>query len=90
MYDPIVLEDLTAWLVGKGVHVKVRRKAVKEKVKKGRKRKGEAVEEEVIQIEEFEFMVEELKGWMVQKWCEEKSICCLWKEGLRGGVKVRY
>lgn len=89
MYDPIVLEDLTAWLVSRGVGVEVRRKAIKEK-KKGKKKKGGIVEEEVVQVEEFEVVKEELRGWMVQKWCEEKSICCLWREGLRGGVKVRY
>lgn len=83
MYDPIVLEDLTAWLVGQGVSIVVRRKTVK---KKRKKRKGEVEEE----FEEYEAVKEELKGWMVQKWCEEKSICCLWREGLRGGVKVRY
>ncbi|QDS70538.1 hypothetical protein FKW77_010360 [Venturia effusa] len=33
---------------------------------------------------------EEIRGWMVQKWCEENSVCCLWKEGLRGGVKTKY
>lgn len=32
----------------------------------------------------------EAKPWMVQKWCEEHSVCCLWKGGLRGGVKARY
>jgi len=23
----------------------------------------------------------ELKGWMVQRWCDEKSICCQWRDG---------
>ncbi|KAH6669562.1 hypothetical protein B0J14DRAFT_122164 [Halenospora varia] len=26
----------------------------------------------------------------VKKWCESKSICCLWKENLRGGSRSRY
>lgn len=26
----------------------------------------------------------------VKKWCESKSICCLWKANLRGGVRSRY
>lgn len=26
----------------------------------------------------------------VQRWCEENSVCCLWREGLRGGVRNRY
>lgn len=32
----------------------------------------------------------QLKPWMLQRWCEEHSVCCLWKEGLRGGVRARY
>ena len=32
----------------------------------------------------------EVSPWMAQLWCENNSICCLWKEGLRGGVRVRY
>lgn len=26
----------------------------------------------------------------VKKWCESKSVCCLWKENLRGGARSRY
>jgi hypothetical protein len=26
----------------------------------------------------------------VKKWCESMSICCLWKENLRGGTRSRY
>lgn len=26
----------------------------------------------------------------VKKWCEGRSICCLWKENLRGGARARY
>lgn len=26
----------------------------------------------------------------VKKWCESKSVCCLWKENLRGGPRSRY
>jgi hypothetical protein len=26
----------------------------------------------------------------VKKWCESNSICCLWKENLRGGTRSRY
>lgn len=32
----------------------------------------------------------EIKPAVLQKWCEENSICCLWKGGLRGGVRARY
>ena len=26
----------------------------------------------------------------VKKWCESKSVCCLWRENLRGGSRCRY
>lgn len=58
LYDPIVLEDLTAWLN-------------KQELRTASDGK-------------------ELKATLVQKWCESNSICCLWREGLRGGVKKRY
>ncbi|KIW09199.1 uncharacterized protein PV09_00127 [Verruconis gallopava] len=32
----------------------------------------------------------EISCWMVQSWCEMNSVCCLWREGLRGGVRVKY
>ncbi|KAL2063620.1 hypothetical protein VTL71DRAFT_5425 [Oculimacula yallundae] len=39
----------------------------------------------------------EMAGWdgevdpkEVKKWCESKSICCLWRENLRGGTRNRY
>ncbi|KAK6436417.1 5'-flap endonuclease [Oleoguttula sp. CCFEE 5521] len=85
LYDPIVLEDLTAYLNSKGMRISVRRPKPKVKGKK----KGE--EKAAMNAErEWEVVEEELKGWMVQKWCEELSICCLWREGLRGGVKGNY
>ncbi|KXT16711.1 hypothetical protein AC579_5268 [Pseudocercospora musae] len=81
LFDPIVLEDLTGWLNEKGVRVEVRKGRSVAK-SKGRKRSGEGEVGEVVEVE--------LMPWMVQKWCEEKSVCCLWREGLRGGVRVRY
>lgn len=35
-------------------------------------------------------MVEIIKPALLQKWCEENSVCCLWRNGLRGGVKMKY
>ena len=58
MYDPIILEDLTAWL-NTGALDKVGYD-------------GEVEPKEV------------------KKWCESKSICCLWRENLRGGARARY
>jgi hypothetical protein len=96
LYDPIVLEDLTAWLTEQGLKYKLRRPFTKGKTKsaaKSRKKTSDAViemEDGEVSASEFDIVQEEVKPWMVQRWCEEKSICCLWKEGLRGGVKVKY
>ncbi|PPJ50025.1 hypothetical protein CBER1_06794 [Cercospora berteroae] len=93
LYDPIVLEDLTAWLNDRGLRVESRRLKPKVKVK-GRKKKQDQhaldKDDTTPAEDEYELVREPLKPWMVQKWCEDKSVCCLWKEGLRGGVKIRY
>lgn len=86
LYDPIVLEDLTAWVNEQGLRVEVKKPKPKAK-KRGRKKKATEATEEVV---EWEVEREHVQAWMVQKFCEEKSICCLWKEGLRGGVRTRY
>lgn len=84
LYDPIVLEDLTAWLNQQGLRYEIERLKHKTKTK-GRKKKDAPPD-----VDEWEVVSNELKAWMVQKWCEDNSICCLWREGLRGGVKARY
>ncbi|KAI9781307.1 MAG: 5'-flap endonuclease [Geoglossum umbratile] len=58
MYDPVVLEDLAAWLNTKGLA-------------------DIGVDTEVGAAE-------------VRAWCEQNSICCLWKGGLWGGTRSRY
>ncbi|KAM3511480.1 hypothetical protein MY11210_004907 [Beauveria gryllotalpidicola] len=58
LYDPIILEDLTAWL-NCGPLTKA------------------GYDDEVSSAE-------------VKKWCESKSICCLWKVNLRGKERKRY
>ena len=58
MYDPIILEDLAAWL-NSGQLTKVGYDA-------------------------------EVKPGDVKKWCESKSVCCLWKWNLRGKERKRY
>lgn len=58
LYDPIVLEDLAAWL-NCGPLTKA------------------GYDDEVSSGE-------------VKKWCESKSICCLWKVNLRGKERKRY
>ncbi len=86
-YDPIVLETFTEWLSGQGLRIGVQKLKVKPK-KGGRKKKNDV--EAVEQQPEYELVHEPLQAWMVQKWCEENSICCLWKGGLRGGVRTNY
>ncbi|KAI9742892.1 MAG: 5'-flap endonuclease [Claussenomyces sp. TS43310] len=58
LYDPIVLEDLTAWLNTGPLE-----------------RSGWDGEVDVKEV---------------KKWCNEKSICCLWRANLRGGTRSRY
>ncbi|KAL2270765.1 hypothetical protein VTJ83DRAFT_136 [Remersonia thermophila] len=57
MYDPVILEDLTAWLNAGQLD---------------RVGYGGAV-----------------SPAEVKKWCESKSVCCLWKENLRGRERKR-
>ena len=33
---------------------------------------------------------DEVSPEIVKEWCEEKSICCVWKENLRGGTRTRW
>ena len=33
---------------------------------------------------------DEVSPEIVKEWCEEKSICCVWKENLRGGTRGRW
>ncbi len=58
VYEPIVLEDLTAWLNAEGLN-----------------RIGED---------------NEVSPEQVKAWCEARSVCCLWKENLRGGTRARW
>lgn len=32
----------------------------------------------------------EVSPLQVKEWCEERSVCCLWKENLRGGARARW
>ncbi len=91
MYDPIVLEDFTIWLNDQGVRVPswVRKPEKARRPSKKKKRKPDEDDEgDEGAVERGD--VKKLRPWMVQKWCEDMSICCLWKDGLRGGVKVPY
>ena len=58
LYDPIVIEDLTAWLNKEGLSM---------------------VGED-----------DEVSVFLVKEWCEGRSICCIWKETLRGKPRARW
>ena len=58
MYEPVILEDLTAWLNSEGLN-----------------RIGE----------DSEVSKEQVKAW-----CEGRSVCCLWRENLRGEARARW
>ena len=32
----------------------------------------------------------EVEPGLVKEWCEERSVCCLWRENLRGGLRGRW
>lgn len=32
---------------------------------------------------------DEVEPGLVKEWCEERSVCCLWRENLRGGARAR-
>ncbi|GAM86373.1 hypothetical protein ANO11243_043870 [Dothideomycetidae sp. 11243] len=101
LYDPVVLEDLTAWLVAQGVRPDgtvqalpvptvvieegEEESATGEKRKGKTKGKGKAKDKEKVLDKSLV-----LQPWVVQRWCEANSVCCLWKAGLRGGVRARY
>lgn len=86
LYDPIVLEDLAGWLNGEGGVVGLARE-VAPSVDAGAMR---ADDEDVDGDEEELKRKWEVKPAVLQKWCEENSVCCLWKGGLRGGVRANY
>ena len=58
MYDPVILEDLTAWL-----------------------NSG--------QLDRVGFD-EEVSPNEVKKWCESKSVCCLWRVNVHGKERKRF
>jgi hypothetical protein len=89
MYDPIVLEDFTAYLNAK-TPIRVYKKATQKQIKAWNselKSRGDEVVglgvgvgregdgSEVLAVEK------ELEGPMVQGWCESMSVCCIWGEG---------
>ncbi|KAL1384545.1 hypothetical protein HDK64DRAFT_34413 [Phyllosticta capitalensis] len=88
LYDPVDVVDLSEWLNEKGVRVHME-VAVKEKPKpKKRSKKAKADEsheveggdESTAMREKVEVKEAPLQPWVVQRWCEENSVCGIWKD----------
>jgi len=96
LYDPIVLEDLAGWLNGGVLLPYVRAQEVEGRdcVVGGGGGGGEGTRDIGGRGGDVQGGpgddVELIKPALLQKWCEENSICCLWRNGLRGGVKAKY
>jgi len=94
LYDPIVVEDLVDYLNAQGLRVEVRKlkRKAPASAKRGRPKKNTKPSVAETEIPEGESITseEELQTWMVQKWCEEHSVCCVLRESLWGGSRKRY
>lgn len=93
MYDPIVLEEFTAYL---NTHTTIRafKKATQKQIKAWNanlKLKGEAIMSVSMSGEEILAIEKELEAYMVQGWCESMSVCCIWGEGKgKSGVRKGF
>lgn len=93
MYDPIVIEEFTAYL-NANTRIRAFKRATQKQIKawnKDLKKRGEigvsvgASGLEILTVEK------ELETYMVQGWCESMSVCCIWGEGRgRGGVRKGF
>lgn len=90
MYDPIVLEDFTAYLNG-NTKLRTYKRATQKQIKAfntALKMKGNAIlglerNDQVMAIEK------ELEVYMVRDWCQEMSICCIHAKESRGRGSAR-
>lgn len=96
MYDPIVLEDLTAYL-NTSTSIRVFKKATQKQVKAwNQQRKADGKPALVVEKgedgkrdgEDVLVVEKELEAYMIQGWCESLSVCCISREG-RGKSGVR-
>ncbi|OAG02303.1 uncharacterized protein CC84DRAFT_1262262 [Paraphaeosphaeria sporulosa] len=89
MYDAIVAEDFTAFL-NTHDHIHTYKRATQKQIKAWNK-ELRARREEEMKVVEGEGMVlaveKEIEAYMVQKWCEEMSVCCVFKERKNGGAR---
>jgi len=90
MYDPIILEDLTAYL-NNNTQLRTYKRATQKQIKaynSNLKMQGNAVlgverDDQVLAIEK------ELEVYMVRDWCQEMSICCVHAKESRGRGSAR-
>jgi hypothetical protein len=90
MYDPIVLEDFTAYL-NHNAKLRTYKRATQKQIKAFNnelKMKGNAIlgverDDQVLAIER------ELEVYMVRDWCEQMSICCVHAKESRGRGSAR-
>jgi hypothetical protein len=90
MYDPIILEDFTAYL-NSNTKLRTYKRATQKQIKAYNnelKMKGNAIlgverDDQVLAIEK------ELEVYMVRDWCQEMSICCIHAKESRGRGSAR-
>jgi hypothetical protein len=90
MYDPIILEDFTAYL-NHNTKLRTYKRATQKQIKAFNnelKMKGNAIlgverDDQVLAIER------ELEVYMVRDWCEQMSICCVHAKESRGRGSAR-
>ncbi|KAL6704478.1 5'-flap endonuclease [Coniothyrium glycines] len=90
MYDPIVLEEFTAYL-NSNTTIRAYKRATQKQIK-ARNQELKLAGEPIMTVEQSgnEVLVvkKELEAYMVQGWCESMSICCIWGEGRgKGGAR---
>ncbi|KAL1798457.1 hypothetical protein ACET3X_002494 [Alternaria dauci] len=93
MFDPIVLEEFTAYL-NANTSIRVFKKATHKQIKAWNsdlKRRGEAAMSVEREADDVLAVEKELEGYMAQGWCESLSICCIWGEGRgKGGARKSF
>ncbi|CAN9224960.1 unnamed protein product [Alternaria alternata] len=93
IYDPIVLEEFTAYL-NANTSIRVFKRATQKQIKAWNsdlKRRGEAPVSVEKDAEDVLAVEKELEGYMAQGWCESLSICCIWGEGRgKGGARKGF
>jgi hypothetical protein len=93
MYDPIVLEDFTAYL-NANTSIRAWKRATKIQTKAWNKEMKAIGEEAIGAIEgggNVLAVEKELEAWQIQAWCESMSVCCIWGEGRgKGGVRKGF